>query len=116
MKNLFKRNKTYYFRAVVPAALKIYFSQKNLYIMSLKTSNRNEAIIFANFLNSKLNYIKRQSMLLSNNELLSIVEDFTSTNVESIKNRHKHLTIDEIDKLINHYNSEEINIYDETRN
>ena len=114
MKNLFKRNKTYYFRAVVPSALKIYFSQKNLYIMSLKTSNRNEAIIFANFLNSKLNYIKRQSMLLSNNELLSIVEDFTSTNVESIKNRHKHLTIDEIDKLINHYNSEEINIYDET--
>ena len=54
-------------------------------------------------------------MLLSNNELLSIVKDFISTNVESIKNRHKHLTIiDEIDKFINHYNSEEINIYDET--
>ena len=114
MKNLFKRNKTYYYRVVVPVDLQLYFSQKNLYIKTLKTSNRNEAIILANFLNSKLEYIKRQVMLLDKKELLSIVRDFTSTNVESIKNRHKHLTIDEIDKLINHYNSNKVNIHDDT--
>ncbi len=111
MKNLFKRRKTYYYRLFLPKQLKKYFNNLDLYVKSLKTTNKNEAILLTKFLTSKFNYIKRQIMLLSIEQLNSIIEDFKSTNLDIIKNRHKMLSIDEIDKLIEYYNNKEINVH-----
>lgn len=115
MKNIFKRNKIYYYRVVIHSRFKKYFkTNSDLYIKSLKTSNKKEAIILANYLNSRLNYIKSSHMLLTNEELKNIFLDFTSTNLEAIKNRHKQLTINEIDKLIDYYNNSDVDVYDDT--
>lgn len=114
MKNLFKRKKNYYYRIVVPREFKIYFNNLDLYIRSLKTTNKNEAILLTKFLTSKLNFIKRQKMLLTKEQLNSIIEDFKLTNLDSIKNRHKMLSIDSIDELIKNYNDKEFNVYDDS--
>ena len=114
MKNLFKRKKNYYYRIVVPREFKIYFNNLDLYVRSLKTTNKNEAILLTKFLTSKLNFIKRQKMLLTKEQLNSIIEDFKLTNLDSIKNRHKMLSIDSIDELIKNYNDKEFNVYDDS--
>lgn len=114
MKNLFKRKKNYYYRIVVPREFKIYFNNLDLYVRSLKTTNKNEAILLTKFLTSKLNFIKRQKMLLTKEQLNSIIEDFKLTNLDSIKNRHKMLSIDSIDELIKNYNNKEFNVYDDS--
>jgi hypothetical protein len=67
MKNLFKRKKNYYYRMVVSKEFKIYFNNSDLYVKSLKTTNKNEDILLTKFLTSKLNFIKRQKMLLQKN-------------------------------------------------
>lgn len=114
MKNLFKRKKNYYYRMVVPREFKIYFNNLDLYVRSLKTTNKNEAILLTKFLTSKLNFIKRQKMLLTKEQLNSIIEDFKLTNLDSIRNRHKMLSIDAIDELIKNYNDKECNVYDDS--
>lgn len=114
MKNLFKRKKNYYYRIVVPREFKIYFNNLDLYVRSLKTTNKNEAILLTKFLTSKLNFIKRQKMLLTKEQLNSIIEDFKLTNLDSIKNRHKMLSIDSIDELIKNYNDKKFNVYDDS--
>jgi integrase len=114
MKNLFKRKKNYYYRIVVPIEFKRYFNNLNLYIRSLKTNNKNEAILLTKFLTSKLNFIKSQKMLLTKEQLNSIIEDFKLTNLDSIKNRHKTISIDNIDTLIKYYDNKKINLHDRT--
>ena len=114
MKNLFKRKKNYYYRMVVPREFKIYFNNLDLYVRSLKTTNKNEAIILTKFLTSKLNFIKSQKMLLTKEQLNSIIEDFKSTNLDSIKNIHKTVSIENIDKLIKYYDNKKINLHDRT--
>ena len=114
MKNLFKRKKTYYYRIVISQEFKIYFNNLDLYVRSLKTTNKNEAILITKFLTSKLNFIKRQKMLLTKEQLNSIIEDFKSTNLDSIKNIHKTVSIENIDKLIKYYDNKKINLHDKT--
>ena len=53
-------------------------------------------------------------MLLTKEQLNSIIEDFKLTNLDSIKNRHKMLSIDAISELIETYNNKEINVYDDS--
>ena len=86
MKNLFKRKKNYYYRIVISRDFKIHFNNLDLYVRSLKTTNKNEAILLTKFLNNKFNFIKSQKMLLTKEQLNSIIEDFKSTNLDSIKN------------------------------
>ena len=43
-----------------------------------------------------------------------IIEDFKSTNLDSIKNIHKTVSIENIDKLIKYYENKKINLHDKT--
>ena len=114
MKNLFKRKKNYYYRIVISRDFKIHFNNLDLYVRSLKTTNKNEAILLTKFLNNKFNFIKSQKMLLTKEQLNSIIEDFKSTNLDSIKNIHKTVSIENIDKLIKYYDNKKINLHDRT--
>jgi len=103
MKHIFKRNQTYYYRVIIPKILQKYFTKKTLYIKSLKTTNKNDAIILVNYLDSKLNYIKSQTMLLNTNEIQSLVSEFEDANIKNIINRNSHLTIAQINSELEYY-------------
>ena len=99
MKNLFKRNKTYYIRLKIPTLLQIYFDS-NIYIKSLKTNNRKNAIIILNSLMSKLNYIKNNMQELTHNHIKALISEFKDQNYNLLFNKYNLLNINEIDKQI----------------
>ena len=99
MKNLFKRNKTYYIRLKIPTLLQIYFDS-NIYIKSLKTNNRKNAIIILNSLMSKLNYIKNNMQELTHNHIKALISEFKDQNYNLLINKYNLLNINEIDKQI----------------
>lgn len=99
MKNLFKRNRTYYIRIKVPTLLHIYFNS-NLYIKSLKTNNRKNAMIILNSLMSKLNYIKNNMQELTHNHIKALISEFKNQNYNLLLNKYNLLNINEIDEQI----------------
>lgn len=100
MKNIFKRNKTYYYRSTIPKNLRFYFNNKKEYIKSLGVRNINNAKIITRHLNKKLNLIKEIFKMLSHKEILELIKEFENTNIENIISRNSHLTQEELNKQI----------------
>jgi fructose-1-phosphate kinase PfkB-like protein len=70
MKNLYKRNKTYYIRLSINENLKIFF-------------------------NNKTTYIKRSTMTLTFQQIQEEIEKFKKINYDDIINRNTYLSIKE---------------------
>lgn len=100
MKNIFKRNKTYYYRSTIPADLRFYFKNKKEYVKSLGVKNINNAKTITRHLNKKLNLLKEIFKMLTHKEILQLIKEFENTNIENIIARNSHLTQKELNKQI----------------
>lgn len=65
MEKIFKRGKTYYFRARINVNLQKYFENRTIYVRSLKTHNKNDAKLIVKYLSATLNYIQSSYMQLT---------------------------------------------------
>ncbi|WP_151944348.1 tyrosine-type recombinase/integrase [Aliarcobacter butzleri] len=108
MKNIYKRNKIYYYRCTIPKNLRFYFQDKKEYVKSLNVKNINNAKIITRYLNKKLNLIKEVFKMATHKEILELIEEFKKTNIENIISRNSHLTQkqlnDQIVKLLKENN------------
>lgn len=100
MKNVFKRNKTYYLRLRINSNLKLYFNNKVEYIKSLQTNNINNAKIISKYLIIKFENIKKSVNMLSFKEIDNLVKEFKEIKFSDIVNRNNEMTIEEIDEQI----------------
>lgn len=100
MKNVFKRNKTYYLRLRINSNLKLYFNNKVEYIKSLQTNNINNAKIISKYLIIKFENIKKSIHMLSFKEIDNLVKEFKEIKFSDIVNRNNEMTIEEIDEQI----------------
>ena len=58
MKNIFIRQKTFYFRKNIPFYLQIYFNNQTRFIRSLQTKSKTKAFKYVLLLNKKFEAIK----------------------------------------------------------
>lgn len=100
MSNIFKRNKTYYFRSTLPVELRFYFNNKKEYIKSLRIKNINNAKIITRYLTKKLNLIKETIKMLTHKEILELIEEFKKISFNDIIARNSYLTQDELNNQI----------------
>ncbi len=91
MSNIFKRNKTYYFRSTLPVELRFYFNNKKEYIKSLRIKNINNAKIITRYLTKKLNLIKETIKMLTHKEILELIEEFKKISFDDIIARNSFL-------------------------
>ena len=100
MRNLYKRNRTYYIRLNINNDLLEYFNNQKLYIKSLGITNKLDATIIVKYLVSQFNFIKKNIMLLKTEEVKNIINDFKNLNYNDILNRNHNLSLIQIDKQL----------------
>lgn len=101
MKNLYLRKKTYYFRISIPKRLQSFFNDSELYIRSLETKYKNEAIFFRNILYNKFMNIKNDTLIeLSKQDIENIVENFKNTSLSDLKSEVSVWRDSTLDKFI----------------
>jgi integrase len=101
MKNLYLRRKTYYFRISIPKRLQTFFNDSELYIRSLETKYKNEAIFFRNILYNKFMNIKNDTLIqLSKQDIENIVENFKNTSLADLKSEVSIWRDSTLDKFI----------------
>lgn len=113
MKNLLRRNRTYYIRLFISPNMQQYFKNRRLYTKSLGVKNLNDATIISKYLVSKFNYIKKSMMLLTQNEIQQYSNDFQRLNYQDILNRNHHISLEQINNDIELLNADDLNIYSE---
>lgn len=103
IKNIYKRNNTYYFRVTIHPNLRKYFQVKKFYVRSLETKNINIAKHLRNILYNKFMIIKDDSsILLEQNDIQKIVDDFKNIELQKYHKEVSYFDSEQFNEFIHH--------------
>ena len=103
IKNIYKRNNTYYFRVTIHPNLRKYFQVKKFYTKSLETKNINVAKYLRNILYNKFMIIKDDSsILLEQKDIQKIVDDFKNIELTKYHKEVSYFDSDQFNEFVYH--------------
>ena len=104
MKNIYKRNDEYYFRINIPTQLALYFGNQRLYVKTIGSKNKLEAIKLRNILYNKFQIIKDGiTMKLDKKKIKELVDDFKDTKLDDVLDKFNYLTHTSLSHAIDDY-------------